>query len=197
AAALAFCDVSLPAVGEGLPQVGCPDASVAAASRAAATRYLKQAMEALCLMADALLSRLNPWLDDSLLRYLLPPSGRSGITTIVRVERRHHFVCFFVYQRQCHLFDICSRIGARACSGVGNHPTVAAIERELHVHRDLIDRHHRIARGLRGNQASQHKGCAEALRSTERCIGVVLEVCIDLGLGNLAADLFWRIGLQS
>src|SRR5271154_60497 len=127
AAAFAFCEVSLPAVGDGLPQVGCPDASGAAANRAAAKKYFRQAMEALCLMANALLSRLNPWLIVSLLRRRFPRCGLAGVTTIVRVERRHHFVCFLVYQRQRHLLDICACIGARACLSVGDHPTVVAI----------------------------------------------------------------------
>jgi hypothetical protein len=47
----------LPAVGDVLPLVGCPDASVAAAKSVAPSRYCVLMMEARCLMVDALLSR--------------------------------------------------------------------------------------------------------------------------------------------
>src|SRR5215472_796782 len=51
AAALAFCDVSRPAVGDGLPNVGCADVSVAAPRSAAPSRYRAKSIEASCLMA--------------------------------------------------------------------------------------------------------------------------------------------------
>jgi hypothetical protein len=59
AEAFAFCEVSFPAVGDGLPNVGCAEASDAIAKRAVPIRYAAHRIEASCLMAKALLFEIE------------------------------------------------------------------------------------------------------------------------------------------
>ena len=49
---------------------------------------------------------------------------------------------------------------------------------------------------MRRDQAAQNEAGTEALRSAQHGIWIVSEVGVDLGLGNLPADLFRRIGPQ-
>ena len=72
-----------------------------------------------------------------------------------------------VDERQRHPRDVRARVRRRLRVDVRDDPAVAAGQRECHVHRHLVDRHHRILRGLRRDQAAQDEARAEALRDAD------------------------------
>src|SRR5215471_13018266 len=153
AAALAFCEVSLPAVGEGLPHVGWADASDATANSAAPTRKGVISVQALRLIEYLPSLNLQAPLS-SLLRRRLLRSGRRRVSAVICIKSRYDLVGVFLDERQRHTLDIRASIGARSRFAIGNQAAAGTVQREGHRHRDLIDCDDRIGRCLRGDQAT-------------------------------------------
>ena len=119
------------------------------------------------------------------------------ISAVVRVKGGDDFVRLFVDERERHLLHVGACVGTRARLRIRDHAPVARRKRESHVHRNLIDVDDRVGHRLRADEPAQDEARAEPARSGQRCIGVVAEVRVDLGLRDLAPDLVGRVGAQA
>src|SRR5215470_1144452 len=140
AAALAFCEVSLPAVGDGLPNVGCADASEATANKAAPIRQVMLLIQVSCFIANISLRTKSLSPISSLLLRGLPRSGRPGVSAVIGIESGHDFVRVPLHECKRHSLDVGARIGARSRLPVGNQAAIGTVQGEGHAHRDLVDR---------------------------------------------------------
>src|SRR5689334_1443864 len=187
---LARCDVSLPAVGDGLPNVGCASTEAAPSASAAPSMPLAQRIEVRWFMCHSLREARSI---EKRRRGVRPGSLRAaGASAVVGVQRRHHLVGLFIDERERHALHVGAGIGARARLGVGDHAAVASGQREPHVHRHLVHVHHRIRRRLRRDEPAQHETRAKAARRRQRGVGIVAEIRVDLRLRDLAANLLGR-----
>ena len=107
----------LPAVGDGLPNVGCADAPAAQATTSDAPSGELERVHRSAGLLMAILLRDPRWVDGTLSAYFgaaLRRPRQSGVAAIIAVEPGHDFVGLLVDERQRHPRDVGARVGARA-----------------------------------------------------------------------------------
>src|SRR6185437_2843321 len=147
--AFARCDVSLPAVGDGLPNVGCARLATLATASAAPTSGGTRRIALRRFIRNAPVVESRRFASCAMRRWSFV---RGRIAAVVAVELGDHFVHVFVDQRLRHAPYVGAGVRAGGGVGVGDHAAIACAQREPHVHRNLVHPHHRIAHGLGRNQ---------------------------------------------